>query len=93
METLKKNNEFKIGNTVLVPIHMSTGTIEVLCAITDERASFGRPEIEVTPLEGKGSSWVSVARIIDGQGPAHRSKGWQETHNDSNRAPKAGKEV
>ena len=77
-----KKNDYEVGSTVAVPFHLSAGTLYVSCVITDERNVFGRRDVEVSPLEGSGVAWVQISRIEDGTGPtAHRSKGWQDTHN------------
>ncbi len=81
--TTKKNESYEIGDTVQVPLHLSGGTLFPNCVIVDKRSNYGREDIQVSPVDGEGASWVRVDRIEDGTGPtADRSKGWQETHNE-----------
>ena len=85
-KTTAKKNKYALGDILSVPFHGSSGTIYFSCVVTDTRRSYGRPELEVTPLEGEGRIWVREDRLEDGSGPTTRSKGWQISHNLSNKS-------
>ena len=38
--------------------------IEVDCVVHDVRSAFGRTDLLVEPLQGRGRTWVSAARVI-----------------------------
>ena len=82
-----KKSKYEVGALVMVPMHLSAGTLTVNCIIVDERQVFGRHEVQVTPYDGDGIAWVRIDRIEDGTGPtANRSKAWQAQHNESNQS-------
>ena len=52
---------FPLGSTWLAPLE--GGDILVPVKIIDLRSTFGRIDAEVTPLGGKGTTWLDSAKL------------------------------
>jgi hypothetical protein len=38
--------------------------LQVLCEVTNAKTVFGDARVELAPVEGKGSAWVNVSRVV-----------------------------
>lgn len=38
--------------------------LEIICTITDTKASYGNIRVQIVPLRGEGSQWVELGRVL-----------------------------
>lgn len=65
--TTDKNNQQDApteGQTRMIPIGLSSGTILVECLLVERRVVFGRVEWLVTPVSGEGAAWITEDTIL-----------------------------